>query len=365
MTETNNFYAVIMAGGGGTRLWPLSRRKRPKQMLHLFGEKTLFQYAVERLENLFPIQQILIVTNELQAKELKEQCPQLLANNFLLEPQAKGTAPAIGLAAAYLQKINPAAVMAVLTADHFIGNENKFIHYLLAGKDLALQDHLVTLGIDPTYPATQYGYIQQGQKIKPSIKIDAFHVVRFKEKPEINEAKSMLKQGHHTWNSGMFVWKAGQILQEFKRQIPETYQLIINIADKIRKDEKFFIDASMWEKLSADTIDFAIMENAKNVVVIPTVDLEWNDVGSWNSLFEVLTPDKDGNVIVADQQINLGSQNSLVHTGSQEKIVVTIGVKDLVVVDTGDVLLICSKEQAQDVRKIIELLKESGLNQYL
>ena len=140
MTEINNYYAVIMAGGGGTRLWPLSRKARPKQMLHLFGDKTLFQYAVERLEKIFPIDQILIVTNTLQAKGLQEQCPQLNESNFLLEPEAKGTAPAIALAAAYLQQINPAAVMTVLTADHYIGNEEAFIHYLLAGKELALQD---------------------------------------------------------------------------------------------------------------------------------------------------------------------------------------------------------------------------------
>ena len=354
-----------MAGGGGTRLWPLSTRKRPKQMLQLFGEKTLFQYAVERLENLFPIEQILIVTNELQAKELQKQCPQLMPGNFLLEPEPKGTAPAIGLAAAYLQQINPTSIMAVLTADHFIGNEEKFIQYLKAGKELAMQDHLVTLGIKPSYPATQYGYIHQGEKVKEATFIEAFHVKLFKEKPELSEAKSMLEKGSHTWNSGMFIWKVEKIIQEFKRQIPESFRLIEAIASKNIIKENFFIDGSIWKKINSDTIDFAIMENATNVVVIPTVDLEWNDVGSWNSVFEVLTPDKDGNVIVAQRKINLDSHDLLVHVGNQEKMVVTIGVKDLVVVDTGDVLLICSKEQAQDVRKIIQLLKDNELDRYL
>ena len=334
-------------------------------MLHLFGDKTLFQYAVERLEKIFPIDQILIVTNTLQAKGLQDQCPQLNESNFLLEPEAKGTAPAIALAATYLQQINPDAVMAVLTADHYIGNEEAFIQYLLAGKELALQDHLVTLGIDPTYPATQYGYIHQGEKLKTVSDIEAFHVERFKEKPENNEAKSMLEQGDHTWNSGMFIWKVDQIINEFKKQLPESHQLIRDIIEINNENEKISVDTARWKKLSSDTIDFAIMENAKSVVVVPAIDLKWNDVGSWNSLFEVLTPDEDGNVIVADGQINLGSHNSLVHTGNQEKMVVTIGVDDLVVVDTGDVLLICSKEQAQDVRQIIQLLKEKELTSYL
>ncbi len=365
MTEENNYYAVILAGGGGTRLWPLSRKEKPKQMLQLFGEKTLFQNAVHRLENLFSNDHILVVTNKDQAKELQKQCPQLIESNFLLEPEPKGTAPAIGLAASYLQKLDPEAVMAVLTADHYIGNETAFIQYLSAAKDLALRGHLVTLGIEASYSATQYGYIQQGAPVEKINDLPAYHVEKFKEKPQFEEAQEMLAKGGYTWNSGMFIWQLESIINEFQSQIPDTLIALQQIIVASGDAKKLEIDAELWGNIAPETIDFGIMEKAKNVAVIPTLDLQWNDVGSWNSLFEVLEPDKDGNVILADQQISLDSKNSLVHTNGQRKMVVTIGVQDLVVVDTGDVLLICSKEQAQDVRQIIELLKKNKLNRYL
>ncbi len=361
----NDYYAVIMAGGGGTRLWPLSRTSRPKQMLQLFGEKSLFQHAVDRLTPLFPLERILIVTNQNHAQELQQQCPDLLPSNFLLEPEPRGTAPAIGLAATFLEQTAPGATMAVLTADHFIGNEAKFRDYLSSAYQLAQEDYLVTLGIRPSYAATQYGYIQQGESVDFEDTFPAFHVDRFKEKPDLLEAEKFLEAKTFTWNSGMFIWKVGRILAEFDRQLAETRTQLSQALTLDTKENSSTVDQSAWTQIKAETIDYGIMEHAQRVAVIPVHELQWNDVGSWNSLFEVLEPDQDGNVILAHKRLNLEGKGILLNTNGQKKLAVTVGVENLVVVDTGDVLLICSKEKAQDIRQIVQLLKDQGLDHYL
>lgn len=354
-----------MAGGGGTRLWPLSRKRRPKQVLNLFGEKSLFQHAVHRLLPLFPVQRILIVTSEMYAAQLKEQCPQFEDKNFLLEPEPRGTAPAIGLAAEYLSQVAPGATMAVLTADHYIGNESKLRDYLSEAYKLAQRDYLVTLGVQPDYAATQYGYIQQGRQLKESGLFPAYEVDRFKEKPNQAKAGEFLKAGTFTWNSGMFIWQVERIRAEFAVQLPDTSQKLIKVLSRQEKEAPGTLNQEAWQQIESQTIDYGIMEKANQVAVIPVEDLQWNDVGSWSSLFEVLESDQDGNVFIAEENLNLGGKGSLVNTNDQKKLAVTIGVENLVVVDTGDVLLICSKEKAQEVRQIMKMLKEKGLESLL
>jgi mannose-1-phosphate guanylyltransferase len=360
-----NTFAVIMAGGGGTRLWPLSRQSRPKQMLPLIEERTLFQIAVQRLRTLFPADHILVVTSMEQCAQLQSQAAELPKENFLLEPQPRGTAAAIGLAAAFLQSRHPGAVMAVLTADHYIGNEDGFHRVLEAAIQLAEKGKLVTLGISPTYAATQYGYIQMGASLGLFAGFEAFEVKRFKEKPDEPEAEKLIKSGEHAWNSGMFIWQVERIWQEFSRQMPELAKTL----DKIRVawDKPDFEETLNyeWPRIAAQTIDYGIMEHAGDLAVIPAKELAWNDVGSWTSLFEVLKADGQGNLILHDQHLDFDSWNSLVHSNGQDRMIVTVGVKDLVVVDTGDVLLICSRDRSQDLRKVIELLKEKGLQRYL
>jgi mannose-1-phosphate guanylyltransferase len=360
-----NVFAVIMAGGGGTRLWPLSRASRPKQMLPLIEERTLFQVAVQRLRSLFPPERILVVTGADHANELKAQAPELLSENFLLEPQPRGTAAAIGLAAACLRATHPGAIMVVLTADHYIGNEVGFHACLEAAAELAEQGKLVTLGIHPEYAATQYGYIHMGKPLGTFSGQPAFEVVRFKEKPAKEEAEKLVADGEHAWNSGMFIWKADRIAEEFQKQMPDLFAAL----EKVQKAwDTTALQQTLdheWPRIAAQTIDYGVMENAKNVAVIPGKDLGWNDVGSWTSLFDVLKPDGQGNVVLHREHFDLDSWNSLVHSNGQERMIVTVGVRDLVVVDTGDVLLICSRERAQDLRKVIELLKEKGLQRYL
>ncbi len=356
----DHFYAVIMAGGGGTRLWPLSRQARPKQLLRIIEERSLFQTSVQRLEGVFPPERIYVVTVEEQAAELQEQSPVIPKDNYLLEPMPRGTASVVGLAAAALRQRDPEAVMAILTSDHFIGNEEGFRKMLIAAHDAAMDDHLVTLGITPTYPATGYGYIQRGKCIASYNGFDACNVLRFKEKPDEEQARQMLHDGDHAWNSGMFVWRVERILAEFVAQMPDLYAGLQEIGRAWGAPQERAVLKNVWSGIKSETIDYGIMEAAKNVVVIMADNLQWNDVGSWDSLFDVLPADKQGNIVVGGQHIGLDTHQSLVYVNQEHRLIVTIGVKDLVVVDTGDVLLVCRKDQAQKVRQVVKKLKDSG-----
>ena len=357
---TDHYYAVIMAGGGGTRLWPLSRQARPKQMLRLLEERSLFQTSVQRLEGVFPPERILVVTVEEQAKELQEQSPLIPAENYVIEPMPRGTASVVGLAAVALQQRDPEAVMAVLTSDHFIGNEQGFRRMLLAAQEAALEGHLVTLGITPTYAATGYGYIQRGDCVANYRGFDACQVLRFKEKPDESQAQHMLEDGDHSWNSGMFVWRVERVLAEFAAQMPKLYAGLQEIRQHWDMPDSSSVLQRVWRALESETIDYGIMEGADDVVVLMADDLQWNDVGSWESLFDVLPADPQGNIVMGGQHIGVDTQSSLVYVNQEHRLIVTIGVEDLVVVDTGDVLLVCRKDQAQKVRQVVKQLKQNG-----
>ncbi len=358
----DHYYAVIMAGGGGTRLWPLSRQAHPKQMLRLLEERSLFQTSVERLEGVFPPERIFVVTVEDQAKVLQQLCPRVPPQNYLLEPQPRGTASVVGLAAVALQHLDPQAIMAVLTSDHYIGNEVGFRHLLLAAYDAAQDGYLVTLGIRPTYPATGYGYIQRGEYLGRYRDLDAYCVLRFKEKPDEKQARQMLGDDNHIWNSGMFVWRVEGVLAEFAAQMPDLYQGLLEISRAWGTPEARQVLERVWSGLRSETIDYGIMEGASNVAVIPADGLQWNDVGSWDSLFDILPSDENGNIVMGGKHLGVDTRQSLVYVNQEHRLIVTIGVEDLVVVDTGDVLLVCRKDQAQKVRQVVKQLKESGQN---
>jgi mannose-1-phosphate guanylyltransferase len=348
----NNYFAVIMAGGGGTRLWPLSRQKQPKQSIKLLGDRTLFQMAVDRLAPLFPPERILVVTGEPYAAGLREQRPALPKENFVIEPGPKGTAPALGLAALAIRRRNPQALMACLTADHFIKDEVRFRALLAAAAEAAHKDYLVTLGIEPTFPSTGFGYIQQDTLLGVFAGFDVYHAARFREKPPLAEAEQMVADGQHSWNSGMFVWKVEQLMAEFAWQMPGFHHQLA----QIEADPDVL--PHVWPNVIEKTIDYGIMEGAERVAVIPAGGLGWNDVGSWESLFDVMHTDEDGNIIVGTDLVEVNSRDTLVHNSNPErKLVALIGVSDLVVVDTGDVLLVCPRNRAQAVREIVSALK--------
>ncbi len=356
----DHYYAVIMAGGGGTRLWPLSRKNRPKQMLQLVDDWTLFQSAVRRLQGIFPPERIFVVTVESQAEELQSQRPEIPVENYLLEPMPRGTASVVGLATVALQQFDPQAVMAVLTADHVITNREKFHRLLLSAYQAAQDGYMVTLGITPTHPATGYGYIQQGDLIGTYKGLDVFSVSRFKEKPTEEKANQMLADGDHAWNSGMFVWRVDRIMAEFNRQMPELASKLDQISAGWDTLNRMEVIARVWPGIQPETIDYGVMENASNVVVIPARELGWSDVGSWDALFDVIPSDQNGNIVIGGQHIQVDTRNSLIYMNQDRRLIVTIGVDDLVVVDTGDVVLVCRKDQAQKVRQVVQQLNHSS-----
>jgi len=355
-----HYYAVIMAGGGGTRLWPLSRKRRPKQMLSLFDERSLFQTTVARVRDLFPVDHIYVVTVAEQAVELQAQVPDIPKENYLIEPMPRGTASVVGMAAVVLAHRDPQAVMAVLTSDHYMANEPRFRQLLQAAYHVSQDGYLVTLGIEPTFPATGYGYIQQGERLGEYESMDVYRVKRFKEKPDEEHARLMLASGDHAWNSGMFVWRVRDIMEEFRRQMPKLAASLDEIAASLGSAEEKAVVERIWPGLENETIDYGIMEGARNAAVIPATDLGWSDVGSWDSLFDVIDSDPDGNIIMGGRHVGVETRDSLVYVNQDHRLIVTIGVENLVVVDTGDVLLVCQKDQAQKVRQVVNRLKEEG-----
>ncbi len=355
-----NFYAVIMAGGGGTRLWPLSRQNRPKQMLKLGQERSLFQVAVDRLQDILPPERILVVTVEEQASELQEQCPEIPSENFLLETMPRGTASVVGYAAVVLNKKDPDSVMAVLTADHIIGNLKLFQQLLQASDQVASENYLVTLGITPTFPATGYGYTRQGTLLGKYQELNVYEVQEFTEKPALPEAEKMYKSGNYAWNSGMFIWRTDVILKEISRQMPKLASQLSLIKEAWETPEQEQVVRKVWPEIKPQTIDFGIMENAEKVAVIPAKDLEWNDVGSWEAIFDLLPKDEHGNITKGIDHMALDTKDTLVFGEESPRLVVTIGAEDLIIVDTGDILLVCKRGQAQDVRQVVKRLREEG-----
>ncbi len=361
-----NRYAVIMAGGGGTRLWPISRKERPKQLLPILGDETLFQGTVRRLENLFPPERILVVTVEEQAREMNQQAPEIPGENYLIEPAPRGTASVVGLAAAVLRKRDPNASMAILPSDHFIRNVDLFHYLLKAAFDVADDGYLVTLGITPTAPSTAYGYIQQGETLDGQYNYPVYRVKRFKEKPDEQTAQQLLRTGDHSWNSGMFVWKADVIMKEIHRQMTTLDEALKKISSAWGGDQQNEVLTGVWCDLKTETVDYGIMENAARVAVLPAGGLGWSDVGMWSSIFEVLLPDMNGN-IATNSSLHLAHEthNTLVYGGNGERLIVTIGVDDMVIVDGGDVLMVCKTDQSQKVKDIVEHLKKHKQEKFL
>jgi mannose-1-phosphate guanylyltransferase len=358
-------YAVIMAGGGGTRLWPVSRRDRPKQLLPLLGAQTLLQGTASRLSGLFPAGRILVVTVEAQATEIQRQLPEIPTENYVIEPTPRGTASVVGLAATVLMKRDPDAVMAVLPSDHFIRNRDLFHYVLRESFEVARMRYLVTLGIAPLSPSTAYGYIEQGTRLEENLKYPVYHVRRFTEKPDEKTAQGFLGSGEHSWNSGMFIWRADVILEEIRRQMPELSSVLQRIESAWGTKQQRPVLQAAWPGLKNETIDYGVMERAKQVVVLPAGGLGWSDVGSWEMLFDVLLQDAQGNVGMVAQHLAVETHNTLVYGSQSERLIVTIGMDDTVIVDAGDVLLVCKADQAQKVREVVEQLKTRKLERYL
>jgi mannose-1-phosphate guanylyltransferase len=353
-----------MAGGSGTRFWPLSRKKTPKQLLSVFGGKSMLQRTVERVLPLAP-KRIMVVTNVEQAAETRRQlagyqgCPL----DIVAEPVGRNTAPAIALAAAIIGRHDPEATMVVLPADHFIRNEAEFCRVVAVAAAAAAGGALVTLGIEPTRPETGYGYIEAdpaaaGAAVQP--------VRRFVEKPDAARALEFLAAGNFYWNSGMFIWKVSAIQGELCRQMPELAAAVASLSPAAKSWDldtlQPQIDA-LYPSLQSESIDYGVMERAQEVQVIPAA-FGWSDVGSWSALPEVIEPDAAGIVAIATAGlVAIDSSASLVYGG--DKMVALIGVDNLIVVDTPDALLVCRQERAQEVKQVVERLQQQGRQEYL
>ncbi len=350
------YYALIMAGGGGTRLWPLSRQTLPKQALRLVDERTMFEHAVDRIVPIFQPDEIYVVTTVDQEEPLMLQAPELPRSNFLVEPLGRGTAPAIGLGAIHMKRRDPDAVMAVLTADHFIRDVDTFRRVLRVAARVAEEGHLVTLGIRPTFPSTGYGYIQQGEPLEEVDGFTVYRALRFTEKPSAETAFHMVESGEYTWNSGMFIWRVDRILEEFARQMPEFYDQLMQVEAVLGTPAYEPTLRRIWPEVTPQTIDYGVMEGAEDVVVIP-VDIGWSDVGNWSSMRDILPADEDGNVVVGEH-LGIETRDCILFGG--KRLVATIGLKDLIIVDTEDALLVCPIEREQEVREVVRRLREMG-----
>jgi len=357
-------YVVIMAGGSGTRFWPLSRTRTPKQLMSVFGGKSMLQRTVERVLPLAP-KRIMIVTNVHQAAETARQVAEYtsIPVDIVAEPVGRNTAPAIALAARIIGFHDPDSTMIVLPADHYIRNEGEFCRIVKVSVEAASSGSLITLGIEPTRPETGYGYIEAGTA---EVSGTAAPVRRFVEKPDAARALEFLAAGNFYWNSGMFIWKTAAIMGELAAQMPALSAAVGRItfgaADWMLEALQPQID-TLYESIPGESIDYGVMERAAAVKVIPA-DFGWSDVGSWSALPEVIDADANGNVSIAAAGLfSLDSSDSLVYGSG--KMVALIGVDNLIVVDTPDALLVCRKDRAQDVKKVVESLQQSGCSEYL
>jgi mannose-1-phosphate guanylyltransferase len=347
-----HFYALIMAGGGGTRLWPLSRQSRPKQVLALTEERTMIQVTVERLDGLLPPECIFVVARQEVAELLRDSVPHLPAENFIIEPEARNSGPAAALGSYHIARRDPDAIIAVLSADHHIADEDAFRASMRAAAEFAAKGHIVTIGIKPDHASTGFGYIKREREIGSVHGLTAYQSGGFREKPDAATAARFVQSGLYSWNAGMFIWQARAIKAEFERQQPEMARGLDQLVDG-RGDLE-----TLWQTFPKQSIDYLIMEKAENVAVIPT-DMGWSDVGTWGSLYDLLGKDEQGNARRSENphHVQIDSRNTLI---VGEKMVVTIGVDDLVIVQTEDAILICRRDRAQDVKMVVDALKQNG-----
>ena len=369
-------HAVILAGGGGTRLWPLSRTNYPKQFLKLLGEYTLLQQTVLRLGGSIPPERLWVVTGREQEPTVRAQLSALPglqgdAVQVLSEPVARNTAAAIGLAAVHLQRIDPQAVMVVLPADHWIEHRSTFVALLQSTAELAQQGALVTLGIVPDRPETGYGYIQvtrdsvqvgekrESESVSPAssqVSFAAYHVAQFVEKPALQLAQEYLASGCYYWNAGIFLWRAAAILEEIASYLPLLHQGLEEIAQSLDSNSREETLAEVYPRLESLSIDHGVLEKSARLVVVPA-DIGWSDLGEWTAIHRLSPRDERGNAL-SPNVLDIDGENSLVY-GSR-RLIATIGLKDTVVVDAEDALLICPNDRVQEVKAVVRQLQACG-----
>jgi mannose-1-phosphate guanylyltransferase len=353
-----SFYAVIMAGGVGTRFWPLSRRQRPKQFLDIVGGASLIRQTFDRIRPRVAPERTIVVTSTEYAAALHAEIPELPPENLLVEPVGRGTAAAIGLAALVVRARDPHATLAVLPSDHYIREQDRFLAALESARDVAAEgDYLLTLGMKPTAPETGFGYIRVGERVRTVRDHTVHRVDRFVEKPDRKHAEAYVADGRYLWNGGMFVWRVDAILEAIRLHLSETFEGLAEVG--LAQAAGDFMEAvrRVYVRLPIVSVDTGVLERANNVLVLPC-EVGWHDIGSWSALDDLL-PRRDGDNVGVGEHVAIDSRRCVVY--SPKKLVATVGVDDLVIVETDDALLVCRKDQAQEVRRVVEALERRRL----
>ncbi|MDD5155736.1 MAG: mannose-1-phosphate guanylyltransferase [Candidatus Omnitrophica bacterium] len=349
-------YAVVLAGGAGSRFWPVSRESIPKQFLAIYSDRTLIEETIQRISPLIKKKNIYIATNRIHSRKIKDclKAFDIPRGNFFFEPAGRNTLAPIAFFSAKIKGIHPQAVIAVMPSDHFIKNNRKYLRSLSRAIHLAQKGFIVTIGIRPSRPETGYGYIKAkigtGAKARGFFKVD-----KFIEKPTLAKAKKLVSDKNYFWNSGTFIFRADVMLEEIRKFSPVVYKAIMKMHSP--KDIN-----RLWRRLPSVSIDYAVMEKTGKAVLLPC-DYGWLDLGHWKAMEELLRKDKEGNIFIGGKCIDVGSRSSLVW--SDNRLVATIGLNNMIVVDTEDALLVCSKDKAQDVKKVVQLLKAKKLKKYI
>ncbi|MFB3926254.1 MAG: mannose-1-phosphate guanylyltransferase/mannose-6-phosphate isomerase [Syntrophales bacterium] len=349
---SQNLYSVVLAGGSGTRFWPLSREKMPKQFLQILGDRSMFSMTLDRVRALVPDERILIVTIRSQADEVRRELYNLDASRMkiLEEPVGRNTAAAIGLACVHILQESPRGILAVFPADHYIRDESRFLDIMRHGFKAADGGWLVTLGIRPVRPETGYGYIMKGDLIDPEGSENRdrslFRAERFTEKPDRRTAEEYLRSGRFYWNGGIFCWRADVLMDEIKRYLPSLHEGLFSIQKSPERLNE------IYPTLESVSVDYGILEHSDRVAMIPA-DVGWSDVGSWEALYDLLGKDQEGNVVRGDV-VTVGSRRSLIR--SEDRLVAAVGADDLIIVETSDAVLVCRKDMSQDIRAIAQHL---------
>jgi len=357
----DNVHVAILAGGSGTRLWPRSRQNHPKQFLNLVGPRSMLAHTVERVLPLVPLERIYVLAGPEHGPLVAQQLPDLPAENIMVEPSPKGTAPCLGLAALRLYRRTGRAddVMISLHADHAVALADRFREALRAAAEVARRGHIVTIGIVPAYPETGFGYIERAEPLPPAVGQEVYRVARFTEKPPLERAQQFVESGRYYWNAGYFAWTLGGILGEFGRSLPEMYDCLQRLA----LPDGTLGPVETWEAITPVTIDVGIMERANDLAVIPC-DLGWSDIGSWAALHAVLPADAHGNVVLGGApHVGIDTSDSLIY--GEDRLIATLGLEGMIVVDTGDALLILPKGRAQDVNAVVRELRARGFESHL
>ena len=344
---------VILAGGSGTRFWPYSRSSRPKQLLNIIGEKSMLQMTVDRLKKIKKITHIYIITRKDLYDQIIEEIDGVDPKNVIVEPSGKNTAPAIGMMAALFQLGHKDEIMGVFPADHLIVGHKKFERAINTADYIARKDsNLVTIGIKPTFASTAYGYIQYDENSEID-HFDSYHVKAFAEKPHGKLAKRFLSSGDFLWNAGMFFWRVDTFMGSLNEYLPELHDSLTKIAPKLSSGESF---DGLWDLIEPESIDYGLLEKASNIYVV-SGDFRWNDIGSWNALYDILNPSKDGNIVKGNGEVIKG-KNNLIH--SNGRLTAIVGADDLIVINTDDATLVVPNDKVEDVKELVEILKASG-----